>query len=181
MFQAGQMPQGILPHGMAQKWDMGIILSKQVVYIFGYLTKMKKMKKTVIAFLGLLIIYSFTDYKPKKFIEKISLTNFSYNIYSEEKFLHDDNLNAEFFVIYKDKQKKVQCSSFMSAKRNDTTFKKGSYSYGNNRIIFKEYNYNHQNERIVDSMIKVFTPNKSGNLILKEVTEFKNGKLRKVK
>lgn len=139
------------------------------------------MKKIVISFILLFLICSFTVNTKRTLIEKFKSGNFSYNIYKEEKFLHEDNLNAEYFVVYRSNKKNAICGSFMSAKRNDTIFTKGSYSHTNNKLIFKEYYYHHQNTRVLDSMTKSFSPAKDGNLFLQEVIEFKNGKAKKIK
>lgn len=134
------------------------------------------MKNIILLF----VIYSFTTNQKKELIENFSLNNFSYNIYKEEKYLHDDNIQAEYFTVYLKNKKTALCSSFMSEKRNDTLFTKGIYLYTKKNIVFKEYYYHHQNERVIDSMIKTYYPSKNGNLILKGVVKFKNGKVIKV-
>ena len=108
------------------------------------------------------------------FIENFSIGKHVFSIYKEEKFLHDDNLNAEFFVVYANNKKQSFCSSFLKTIRNDTVFKKGNYILERNRLIFKEFNfYQHENES--DSLIKIFHPDKNGNLKLVEVLNYKNG------
>jgi hypothetical protein len=63
----------------------------------------------------------------------------------------------------------------MTAKRNDSTFIKGNYLIYKSKIEFDEHYYYSKNQSSIDSMKKTFYPNKSGDLILKETTEFKNG------
>ena len=63
----------------------------------------------------------------------------------------------------------------MTAKRNDSTFIKGNYLIYKSKIEFDEHYYYSKNQSSIDSMKKTFYPNKSGDLILKETIEFKNG------
>jgi hypothetical protein len=139
------------------------------------------MKKIIIPFIILFLILSFAKYQKRTFIERFSLGNFSYDIYKEEKYSHDDDIYAEYFVVYQSKQKKVVCSAFMSEKRNDTIFTKGKYSHINKKLIFMEYYYYHQNARILDSVKTTFFPSKNGKLVLLTVIEFKNGISKKVR
>lgn len=129
------------------------------------------MKKLIILF----ILYSFTTSPEKVLLEKFTINKFQYFIYKESKYLHDDDVNAAFFVVYGKNSKQSFCSAYMSAERNDTIFTKGIYSYTKQKLIFKQYYYfKHRN--YADSLINTFVPNKKGTLLLETVTRYKNGK-----
>lgn len=117
----------------------------------------------------------------EKTIKEFSLYNFKYIISENDKYLHDDDVEAKFFLVRLKNRKQILCSSFKSAKRGDTLFTKGTYFVNKNSLVFKEYNYNHQNERVLDSVIKTFVPRKNGTLILLETINYKNGIAKKIK
>jgi hypothetical protein len=133
------------------------------------------MKKINVLILLFILSCSFIQSTKKKLLVEFTIGNFSYNMYIEEKYLHDDNLNAEYFVAYRKNLKNSLCSSFKTAIRNDTIFIKGNFLYTNEKLEFKEYYY-HQNKQALDSLMKIFSPDKKGDLILRKVIEYKNGK-----
>lgn len=108
-------------------------------------------------------------------IEKVTLGKFSYAIYKETRNIHDDNMVANYFVLYQAGSEKMQCSSFMIAKRNDSTFIDGNYILKGNKIEFIERYYYNRNLYSSDSIKKTFSPNNYGILILKELVKYKNG------
>lgn len=128
----------------------------------------------------ILFIYNLTGVKPL-LVEKVTLGKFSYVIYKENKHIHDDNMVAYYFVLYKAGSEKIQCSSFMIAKRNDTTFIAGNYILEGNKIEFIERYYYNRNLFSADSIKKIFSPNKYGTLILKEVVKYKDGSATRTK
>lgn len=82
-------------------------------------------------------------------------------------------MDGAFFVVYRVNHKPSVCSAWMKASRNDTIFTSGSYSVPQNKLSFKEvYHLNHPE---ADSMIKTFQAAQNGDLVLKEVLQFKNG------
>ncbi len=120
---------------------------------------------------------------PKKvFLERVSLGQFSYNIYKEDKYLHDDNFNATFYTVYKVKSNIIQCSGFKQAGRNDSIFINGTYKVDGKKLIFTEYHYFKKHDNFSDTLIKVFYSDKrSGKLLLTESIIYKNGKSTKIK
>ena len=130
------------------------------------------MRKLIVLLFLFVIFCSFMINHKLILLENFMIGNHTYSIYKEEKYIHDDNMNAEFFVVYLKNKRNSLCSSFMSAKLNDTIFTRGSYKYDQKKLEFKEY-YFHQNYRTLDSVIKIFYPNKNGDLILRENVEFK--------
>lgn len=90
--------------------------------------------------------------------------------------MHDDNWNAEFFLVYRAGRGKKICSAYMSANRNDSTFIRGNCLIYKDRIEFTECYYNIKNTISIDSIKKIFYPNKCGDLRIKEFIEYKNGK-----
>ena len=131
------------------------------------------MKKVFQIIPLIILITSFTP-TYKTLLEKITVGRFSYTIYKERKYLHDDDINADFFVVYGRDKKNNLCGSFMYAMVNDTLLIKGHYLYSQKRLEFREYYFN--NKSRPDSIIKIFYPNKSGKLIMTKYIEFKNGK-----
>ena len=117
------------------------------------------------------------EFQKKELVKKFTIGKFSYAIYKENKYLHDDNWNAEFFEVYRSGEAKRLCSSYLTAKRNDSTFVKGRYLLYNDKIEFVECYYYYKNNPVwIDSMKVTFYPNKNGDLILGETIKFKNGK-----
>jgi hypothetical protein len=123
-----------------------------------------------------MVSYFSYEFQNKEFVKQFVIGKFSYAIYKERKFLHDDNLNADFFGVYKLRTAKRLCSSYMIAKRNDSTFIKGNYLIYNDKIEFTEWYYYRSNSLWIDSVKKIFYPKKNGDLFLKEAIQFKNGK-----
>lgn len=136
------------------------------------------MKATIFFLLFGMKFFTSGNQPQKVLIEKISIGKFYYLIYKEKKILHDESINAEYFVVYKPNSKNSLCSSFMSQQRNDTIFSNGFYYHNNKYLIFKEVYFSSKIESI-DSMIKIFYPNKDGDLLLKEVKKFKDGVILK--
>nr|WP_322626180.1 hypothetical protein [uncultured Flavobacterium sp.] len=134
------------------------------------------MKKLIL----IISLYAFTTPPEKVLLQKFSIDGFQYSIYKENKYLHDDDIDAEYYIVYKQGQKNSMCSSFMSAKEKDKVLTKGTYLVKNKELIFKEYYYDKAMSSS-DSMIKLFTPDKKGILIMSKVTQFKNGKGEQVK
>ena len=133
------------------------------------------------ALITILILFLCNSYgfQKEELVRKFAIGKFSYAIYKQSKYLHDDNWNAEFFEVYKSGTAKRLCSSYLTARRNDSTFVKGRYLLYNNKIEFTECYYYYKNNPVwIDSMKLTFYPKKNGDLFLKETVEFKNGKAR---
>jgi len=133
--------------------------------------------KTIILFFSL-FYFGFIYKNQNTLIEKFTIGKYNFSIYKEGKFLHDDNLNAEFFVVYAKNKKQSLCSSHLKLSRNDTVIKTGKYIHDKNKLVFKEYNF-YVSVNQSDSLIKTFIPDNRGNLKLTEVLNFKNGKVKK--
>lgn len=136
-------------------------------------TEISTVKQTILIFFLIIFFSSFTTQSKRTLLENFKIGKFSYSIYKEEKYLHDDDMNADFFVIYGKNKKNNLCSSFMSANRDNGQVIKGRYSYNQKRLEFREYYFNTKSGP--DSMIKYFYPNRMGDLILTKYVEFKNG------
>jgi len=132
-------------------------------------------------FITSILLYFYPAHNPKLFLTTFKIGKFSYLIYKEKSFSHDDNWNAEFFVVYKPGRAKELCSAYISAVRNDSTFVKGNYLLYNNRIEFTESFYYKNDPVWIDSIKNIFYSNKYGNLILKKSIEFKNGVKKETK
>jgi len=113
----------------------------------------------------------------KKLLKTFIIGKYAYNIYEENYYVHDDNVDASFFVVYRVNHKPSICSAWMKASRNDTVLTTGSYTVQKNRLWFKEvYHVNHPE---ADSMVKTFEAAPNGDLVLKEVLQFKSGVVNK--
>jgi len=130
------------------------------------------MKK--ISFLLTVILLCSASNSDEKFLENFRIGKREYSIYEKREFLHDDNWNAEFFIVRSRKSKKIVCSSFKSANRNDTVFVKGSYEYNSKEIIFKEYYYYKSRNSKLDSIKKKFLLNRAGKLYLAKVDKYES-------
>lgn len=137
--------------------------------------------KTLVIFLVSLLYYPSASQKGV-LINKFTLGKFTYSIYKEQSYSHDDDWNSNFFVVYKLGKQKHLCSAYIDAVRNDSTFIKGRYSLYNDRIEFTECYYYYKNNPVsIDSIKNTFYPNKNGDLVLKKSVEFKNGKKKETK
>lgn len=108
-------------------------------------------------------------------ITKFKIGKVLYSIKISKKYLHDDDFDASFFVVFKEENNKKQCSSVKLASRNDTIFIKGRFLIAENKLRFKQYYYYNRNPTSADSVETVFCQNKKGDLILKQTIKFKNG------
>lgn len=131
---------------------------------------------TIILILGL---HALLVNPQKKLLRKAQIGQFMYSIYKEELYSHDDNWNAEYYTVYLSGRTQRLCSSYMLAKRNDSTFIKGNYKLYKDKIEFTQHYYYSKNRLSIDSIKITFCPNKYGKLILKGTKEFKNGKTMK--
>jgi len=113
----------------------------------------------------------------KKLLKTFMIGRYAYNIYEENYYVHDDNVDGAFYVVYRANHKPSICSAWMKASRNDTVFTTGSYLVQNNKLLFKEVY--HLNHAAADSMLKTFQAATNGDLVLKEVLQFKNGVVNK--
>jgi hypothetical protein len=129
-------------------------------------------------FASIIIIFflltSFIISDERVFLENFTVGKFSYSIYTEKMYLHDDDVNADFFVVYQKGHKKRDCSSFKTAEHKGKIITKGNYHYTYKYLEFKEYYFNSDSLH-ADSMMKRMYPNKKGELYLREFTEYKNG------
>jgi hypothetical protein len=130
----------------------------------------------ILMFFSVFLLCSLNSQLKKVHVKDFAIGKFYYSIYEESHFSHDDNWNAAFFVVRRLGKNSDLCSSYITAKRNDSTFIKGMYSLFNNRIEFTECYYFIKNTVSIDSMKTIFYPNKYGDLILRETIQFKNGK-----
>ena len=113
-------------------------------------------------------------------VKEFHLGKYHYKISVTANYSHDDNWNNEFYVIYRLGKAKEVCSAYKSAKRNDSTFIDGRYLLYNNRIVFIKHDYFYKSNPVaIDSSRITFYPQKNGDLILKEVIDFKNGQQTK--
>ncbi len=121
----------------------------------------------------IMLTSSYLILQKRVFLEKFLIGKFSYKMFKEEKFLHDDKMQAEYFCLYSE-ENKLLCSSYRLGKRNDSVFIKGKYFIKKRGIDFHEYYFYHNNS-MPDSVIKMVYQNKTGNLILLKILEYKNG------
>lgn len=124
--------------------------------------------KTTFGILLIIILCSFEYFQKNFLLKKINVGKYSYSIYKESEYLHDNRWNAEFFVLYKEGARKSTCSSFLKAVRNDSIFVDGNYKVYSNRIEFIEHYYYNKLPDATDSIKTIFYPDKTGKLILKE-------------
>ncbi|WP_442591886.1 hypothetical protein ACSBL2_11720 [Pedobacter sp. AW31-3R] len=123
-----------------------------------------------------LLLFSTHHRSNKSLIERIKIGKFSFLIYKEGFYSHDDDWHAEYFVVRKPGQLKELCSSYMTAKRNDSTFIEGRYRVFNGKLEFTECYYFSRNTVSLDSLKLTFIPTKNGTLRLAQTVEFKGGK-----
>ena len=121
--------------------------------------------------IGFLFLSLFSPQQDKTFIEKFTIGEYSYTVYSKPSYIHDDDVHAEFFVINKNGK---QISAFKTAKQKGELITKGSYRHTNTFIEFREY-YHGTNASKADSIMKRYYPNKKGDLVLTEYTNYKHG------
>ncbi|MDT3403160.1 hypothetical protein [Mucilaginibacter terrae] len=134
---------------------------------------MKKAALTPIVFLGVVAF----NWPQQKLLKSFTLGKFSYNLYEENYYVHDNNVDGAFFVVYRTGQKGSLCSAWMKATRNDSVLTRGTYIIGSNRVEFKEV-YFHKHEAI-DSLVKTFSPDAEGDLQLRELKEYRKGVVSK--
>lgn len=127
--------------------------------------------RTTFGILFIIILCSF-EYLQKGFLKNVNVGKYSYSIFKESKYLHDEGWNAEYFVVYQAGAKRHTCSSFLKATRNDSIFVSGDYIVYKNRIEFIEHYYYNKGTNSTDSVKNIFYPNKAGNLILKQSIRF---------
>ncbi|HSZ35147.1 MAG TPA: hypothetical protein VK772_17660 [Puia sp.] len=143
------------------------------------LEKNRDIETFILSIVLIFVVCSSFNLQKKELLRKFEIGKFSYSMYKENKYLHDDNWNAEFFEVYRSGNMKRLCSSYLSAKRNDSIFVKGHYVFFDDKIEFTQcYYYNKNNPVWIDSIRVIFYPNKKGDLILKETIEFKNGEAK---
>ncbi|PTQ92464.1 hypothetical protein C8P68_11264 [Mucilaginibacter yixingensis] len=128
--------------------------------------------KLTFGILIITILCSFLNFQ-ESFLAKITIGKYSYSICKKNAYLHDDRLNAEYFVVYKARTQKRLCSAFLKAIRSDSVFVSGDYKVYRDRIEFIEHYYYNKESNSTDSIKNVFYPNKAGNLILKQSITFK--------
>ena len=129
------------------------------------------MKKVILLLIFLAVVFGFDLQNRKQLLSTAFIGKYSYSIYKETKYIHDENRDMDFFVVY-GKDNKNQCSAFMSDKKKDTALVYGKYSFTKKYLEFREYYFNSSYH---DSVIKRFYPNKIGNLILLRYITYKNG------
>jgi hypothetical protein len=123
--------------------------------------------KPAFGILVVVILCSFFNVR-QSFLKKINIGKYSYSIYRESCYLHDNRWNVEYFVVYKTGARRTLCSAFLDAKRNDSVFISGSYVVCSNRLEFIEHYYYNKIANSTDSIKKTFYPDKTGKLILKQ-------------
>jgi hypothetical protein len=132
--------------------------------------------KSLKAIINFLIFALSSNAFAQKHCQNIAIGKNMYSICITSSYIHDDDLMATYFVVYKSVNKKEMCSGFMLAKRNNSVVIKGSYTVDKNRISFKEVYFNSRNKISNDSLTKEFYPDRHGNLILSQVTQYFHGK-----
>jgi hypothetical protein len=132
---------------------------------------MKAFYKIILLLVWPILCTSLTQ-RPCK---KVEISRFKYNICTVDKYLHDDNLLVTYFLVYGHNAKKSLCSAVMLAKHNKDVATKGNYMIERNSISFKEVYFMNKNKLSSDSLVKKFCPDKYGNLILRQIIEYRNG------
>jgi hypothetical protein len=122
----------------------------------------------------LILLTSFILPDKTVLLEDFTMGKFSYSMYTKKMYIHDDEVNAVFFVVYQKGYKVSCCSSVKTAEHKGKIVTKGNYHYTSKYLEFKEYYFT--NSCHADSMMKRMYPNKRGELSdLREYTEYKNG------
>ena len=129
------------------------------------------MKKVILLLIFLAVVFGFDLQNRKQLLSTVFIGKHSYSIYKQTQYVHDENRDIDFFVVY-GKNNKNQCGALMLDKNNDTTLVYGKYSFNKKYLEFREYYFN---SPYSDSLIKRFYPNKVGNLILLRYITYKNG------
>ena len=106
-----------------------------------------------------LTLYTLFGNSQKTLLRKAKLGQFTYSIYKEDIYSHDDDWKAEYYTIYLSGRTQRLCSAYMLAKRNDSTFIKGNYSLFKDKIEFTQHYYYSKNSSSVDSL-KISPTNK---------------------
>src|SRR5438270_9762310 len=108
----------------------------------------------------------------EQFPKEFRIGSYTYMMSLQKGYNHDDDVHATYFVVQKKGGKKHQISSCQTAEHDGNKTIQGGYRITKRFIEFKEIYSNNS----IDSMLKRYYPNKSGNLILTEYTDFKDGK-----
>lgn len=130
------------------------------------------MNKLFSFFSILLLLSSFDDDKGM-FIEKISISNFNYQVFKKSSPPKGDKIKTELYVLY-GLGNKGSCSSVMLSTKNDSVIVSGNYTVFNDHIVFKEYYYKKNNK--IDSISKVYYINIHGEFVLYKYTKYFEGK-----
>jgi len=123
------------------------------------------------------LVSLFNHGQEDKFPKDFRIGEYSYVMTIKKGKNHDDGLDAVYFVVTRKGNKNNEISSHKASQRNGQNAIVGSYRINKKFIEFKEV-YSQQS---IDSMMKRYYPNKKGNLILTEYTEYKNGISNQIK
>jgi len=86
------------------------------------------MKKAIYILIFLVTVFGFNIQPVKKFLSTIAIGKHTYKIYKFTKYVHDENRNKDFFVVY-GKNDHQQCGAYMLDKTNDTILVRGQFSF----------------------------------------------------
>jgi antitoxin component YwqK of YwqJK toxin-antitoxin module len=127
---------------------------------------------------GLAILYllltSFCVLRSKKLLETFKIGNFTYQIYDEEGYVNTEKVQSHFYVLYIKGKPESLCSSYLSTIKEGKLVTKGIYSYTGEYLECKEYFI--MPKFRADSMMKRYYPEENGNLKMKEIYYYRNGK-----
>ncbi|NVO84636.1 hypothetical protein [Hymenobacter terrestris] len=123
---------------------------------------------------ALLLLTSFS--LSQVLVQRFELGKYDYIIQLKKLYSHDDDADVTYYIVKSVRDNKELCSSIKLAERGNKLFIQGAYRVNKGSLQFTERYLYHRNEESSDSIVKTFTSNPKGALVLSKVTNYKHGK-----
>jgi hypothetical protein len=131
-----------------------------------------------LSLIALTTLFFFFQGQDEKYPNEFRLGQFTYVIDTRESYGHDEDFTATFFIVFRKTNKVNHISSYKIGGYKGKRSTYGSYKIVDRFIEFKEV---YSNNATTDSMTKRFYPDRKGDLILTECTDFKDGTAKSTK
>ena len=115
---------------------------------------------------------------------RLAIGKYYYDITLKTQYEHDDDVDNTYFVVTRANSRATQCSSTRrSTTRQGVVNSTGEYAINGAHLQFKERYYGPKRIRkwvFPDSVVKTFSPDRTGQLHLIDYWEYTEGKGKKV-
>ncbi len=117
-------------------------------------------------------------------VRNIAVGQYRYDIALHRQYNHDDDVNTTYFIVTRANSRPELCSATRrSITRQGVVRMTGAYVIEGQYLRFKERNFGPRRVRqweFPDSVVKTFTPDRTGQLHLVDCWEYREGKGKKV-